>query len=393
MVELSNSADAYLDNALADQPGVTGMKVISSRCDALALLADVPRDWVHSGYQSPRLLSAWLEHAEANPFVLQFETIHGPVILPLEEWDDCTARYVGGKHANGNFPLGSPNAISAMGRFGHRQFTQAVRAQRQSTCSLVLERQLRDVDGLANPFVYDNSPDSPNVALSFSIRDGFDAVLQARNGKRLQKKMRSSQRKLEELGVISVQTPDTPHGVNAALERFFDLKSRRFRDLGIFDVFAEEQTRAVFRALFSDALSNHAEPSHVLHTLCIDDNPVAVIGCTEFGDRVTVEFGAFDDALATASPGDLLFFRAIELYCERGFEVFDFGVGDELYKRRWCDIETWHADTFIAANFRGQLIASMRDIRTHTVRSIKSNERVWAQVKRLRKAIGKARGA
>ncbi|MEM1376246.1 MAG: GNAT family N-acetyltransferase, partial [Pseudomonadota bacterium] len=149
-----------------------------------------------------------------------------------------------------------------------------------------------------------------------------------------------------------------------------------------------ENTRNVFRSVFSRHGVPDGETRHVLHALCLNEVPIAVIGCTEFHGRVTVEFGAFDDTYSHASPGDLLFFRAIEHYCAEGFDIFDFGVGDELYKRRWCDVETWHADTFIAANLRGVLIAMARDARTHAVRAVKSNDAVWAQVKRLRKMIG-----
>ncbi|MEO1701790.1 MAG: GNAT family N-acetyltransferase [Pseudomonadota bacterium] len=387
MVELTSREHSYTGGSHARSDARLRLAVVCDRDAALSRLTDIPRSWVHSAYQDPRLLSLWLAREETKPFLIEFPTPSGPVLLPLQTYDDCTARYIGGRHANGNFPIGSCEAIKALGIVDRRTLRLALHREPSTPCSLVLERQLAEAGDLANPFVDNRSARSPNVALSLSIADGFDAVLAERNAKRMRKKARSSQRKLEEIGSVALVVADGPEQSILLLDRFFDLKSRRFQELGIFDVFADASTRQVFRSLFANKNQNTDGAYHTIHALCVNEKPIAVIGCTEFGTRVTVEFGAFDNEFAFASPGDLLFFRTIENYCAQGFEIFDFGIGDEVYKRRWCDIETWQADTFVAANFRGQLIAMANDIRTHTVRALKSNPTLWATAKKLRKSL------
>ncbi|MEM9999567.1 MAG: GNAT family N-acetyltransferase [Pseudomonadota bacterium] len=387
MVELSNGNHAYLLGDRARDGQTLALGVVQNKADALDRLAEIPAAWIHARCQDPRVLSLWIDQGDKDPYIISIDTPSGPVILPLEEHDDCTARFIGDRHANGNFPIGPIEAIQSLGPLDRRAIRKALHDMPHAPCSLVLERQLRSVKDLANPFVDAQSTRSPNVALSFSLAGGFDAVLAERNGKRLRKKARSSQRKLESLGVVSVLTADTTARVNQFLGRFFAMKAERFKQLGIFDVFADPATQAVMRAQFNDVGAPSLPAKHRLHALCLDDDPIAVIGCTEFGGCVTVEFGAFDDQHAHASPGDLLFYRAIEHYCAVGFSVFDFGIGEEQYKRRWCDVETWHADTFIAANASGRLIALTQDLRSKAVRSLKTNETVWNAAKRLRKTL------
>ncbi len=391
MVELTSRERAYSGHSHAASDAGLRLSIVSNREAAISKLADVPYHWVHSGYQDPRLLSLWLRQDETKPFLIEIVTENGPVLLPLQAYADCTARYIGGRHANGNFPLGAPEAIQALGTVDRSALRSALHREPMAPCSLVLERQLHQVGELANPFVDARSTKSPNVALSLSIEQGFDAVLSERNAKRMRKKARSSQRKLEEAGTVEIVVERGTNRTAGLLNRFFELKSHRFKELGIFDVFADEPTRDVFRSLFAEPRKDEDGARHRIHALCLDDQPIAVIGCTEFNGRVTVEFGAFDNEYAHASPGDLLFFRAIERSCTEGFDVFDFGIGDEVYKRRWCDIETWHADTFIAANFRGQFIALAKDARTNAVRALKSNPTLWALAKTLRKSLSGTR--
>ncbi|MEO0543691.1 MAG: GNAT family N-acetyltransferase [Pseudomonadota bacterium] len=387
MVELSSSEDAFLSRSKPTQASELSLCVIADNQTALERLKTTPHTWVHSPYQDPSLLVSWLTEGNARAFLVEFQTSDGPVILPLQSYDDCTAGYIGGRHANGNFPIGSPDAIRALGTVNRTSLKRSLHSQPMAPCSLTLERQLRSVGLLQNPFVDGRSTASPNVALSLDISDGFDAVLAQRNAKRMRKKARSSMRKLEELGHTEIVIPDQSDLASQFLDRFFELKSQRFNELGIFDVFADAATRAVFRKHFAQKRDTMHGTRRRIHALCLEGNPIAIIGCTEFSSQVTVEFGAFDNSYAHASPGDLLFFKAIEHYCTEGYTKFDFGIGDETYKRRWCDIETWHADTFVASNLRGQLIAITKDARTNAVRALKTNQRLWSVAKQVRKRV------
>lgn len=352
-----------------------------------ARLSSLGPDVIYSGYQHPNFIKAWLAHAAKRPLLVDIcAPGRGPVLLPMELCDSGNVHFIGSRHANGNFPIGKPRDIEALAGFDLKELAAAVRRNVPGAKIIVFERQLPSLNGIANPFVRSDSVASPNVALSFDISQEFDAVLAARNGKRKRKKFRSNSGKLEAMGTLTFAQPVDKSDIDTVLNSFFDMKAKRFAGAGIADVFSDAQTRGFFRDLFMNS-ADAQNTSHELQALLLDGKPIAVIGCTTHAKRYTVEFGTFDDFFFNASPGDLLFYAAVRNACERGFSIFDFGIGDEPYKRRWCDIETVQFDTVIPITKFGQVTKIWRINRARAVRVIKSNERIWSIAKTVRKWI------
>jgi CelD/BcsL family acetyltransferase involved in cellulose biosynthesis len=252
--------------------------------------------------------------------------------------------------------------------------------------TIMLERQHETWQGVANPLVNDGSVTSPNVALSFMIEGDLQNVLANCPGSRKAKKLRSQMRKLEALGTVEIVIPVGARQAQSVLGQFFAFKADRFKNAGIPDVFADEGTRNAFSHMFA-ASASRDDKTHELHLLTVGGETAAIMGCTVHDGRMTVEFSTFNPAFSQAGPGDLLFFKAVEDACARGFRTFDFGIGDEPYKRSWCDIETWHKDTFIAISARGQLQKLAKTMRSDLVRRLKSNEPLWNAAKAARKRL------
>ena len=57
---------------------------------------------------------------------------------------------------------------------------------------------------------------------------------------------------------------------------------------------------------------------------------------------------------SSASPGEFLFFEDIQDSCKTDLSVYSFGIGDEPYKRSWCDIEIPTYDTNVSFDGQGQ---------------------------------------
>jgi CelD/BcsL family acetyltransferase involved in cellulose biosynthesis len=62
---------------------------------------------------------------------------------------------------------------------------------------------------------------------------------------------------------------------------------------------------------------------------------------------------------ADVSAGELLFYLMIEQASSSGHKVFDFGVGDQLYKRSWCPQRTELVDCYVPLNLKGRLAAPL----------------------------------
>jgi CelD/BcsL family acetyltransferase involved in cellulose biosynthesis len=366
-------------------PASVSVDVVTDIEAARAAAAAITPNMVFTGYQHPAFLSAWVGTAGCAPMFLKFAAAgHGPVLLPLERCDNGVAGYCGGRHANGNFPVGRREDIAALSDAGETAILSAIKAAGIPANSLFLERQHAKWHNLANPFVFASSVASPNIALSFSIDGDLDTVLKTHGGKSKRKKLRSYRRKLDAKGSVEFLHPVPTEQVSRYLDRFLALKAERFRQAGIANVFGDDRIKAFLLDLFTDGA-----PDHTLHGLTLDGEIIAVIGCTRHANRMTVEFGSFEPEHAQLRPGELLFFSAIAHACETGIEIFDFGIGDEPYKRSWCDIETVHMDTTIGLTLAGKARAFAQTNRSRAVRAIKSNERVWSAVKTARRALAR----
>jgi len=295
------------------------------------------------------------------------------------------ARFAGGRHANGNFPASAPRLLPVIDGPAIRSLFSAIAKARPDIDLVSLERLLPDLDGTANPLAALPNFASPNLALAVDLDGGFEALLSRATGKRKRKKHRSQTRKFEAVGSFGRIEARSREEVDRLLDGFFDMKEVRFAKMGIPNVFGDEQVRAFFRALFADALAEQG-PSFLLHGLDVAGKLRAVTGSSRSGKRLICEFGAIaEDDLAFTSPGDFLFFDNIQEACERGFDVYDFSVGDEPSKRLWCNIEVQHFEVLAPLTLKGRALATGLRQGARAKAFIKTNPTVWKLTKMLRR--------
>ena len=335
--------------------------------------------------------SQWYTHVNLDCIAVTAKSARGiEFLLPLEIVRKGLlqiAQFPGGSHANANFAPSSALVCEFDPAVLLSKIHQAVRTLRPQVDALLLERLVEDLDGKANCLVSPKSTVSPNVALSFALKPDFKDILKDRNGSKKQKKMRQMVRRMDDRGGWRVFKADTEAECIHVLNRFFKLKGERLKSMGLKDVFADPKVQSFFKALYIGAL-DAPSPRYELHALEVGGDIAAVGGCTINGKHFTVEFGGICSTDRQLSPGDILYHLLIQDCCKRGFEIYDFGVGDEFYKRRWCDQETWHRDTFVALTGKGRLAVSVLKQVVALKKSVRSNPKLFAIVKKFR---GKAR--
>ena len=69
----------------------------------------------------------------------------------------------------------------------------------------------------------------------------------------------------------------------------------------------------------------------------------------------------------------------------KGWRSIDFSVGDEPYKRLWCDIETRHFDVVVPLTAKGRLLAAAMRLTGRLKAFVKNSPTVWKLTKLLRK--------
>lgn len=383
---IARAADAATDDA------VVTVRVEPASAEMLARY----RAFATGKLQGPAQHATWVEaflEARGGDIVFLTAARSGvaAMMMPLEivgHRGFRVARAIGGSHANGNFPAATTTFLHGVVPETMRALATGLRKARPDVDLLLIERQAPELNGLANPFGALPAIESPNVALAVDLGCGFEAILERVGRKRRLKKHRSQTRKLEAAGGYARIRASNDEEVERLMAAFLEQKADRFRRMGVENVFAD--MGGFLTALFKRALRDE-RPAFILHGLDVAGKVRAVTGSSIVDDRLICEFGSIiEDELVHASPGDFLFFENIEEAARSGYGIYDFSVGDEPYKRAWCDIEVRQFDTIAALSLKGRAYAAALRGLASAKRSIKSNQRLWAMVKRLRRGKAKA---
>jgi CelD/BcsL family acetyltransferase involved in cellulose biosynthesis len=386
---ISLNATPTLRHDLAEGRANTKVSVKVAGEAGLAGYSRLAVDGIHSPSQSPLWIDNWvrnikpdflvatLSHDGAPAFSVALEvTRRGPLRL---------ARFMGDRHANGNMPATTAAFAESASAAEMEEVLTAIRRSRPDIDVVAFERLADEIGGVRNPLLQLPHQQSANLSLAVSLSGGFDALLGRASGKRKRKKHRSQMRKFESAGGFRRVEASNAAETNALLDAFFEMKQIRFRKAGLANVFGEPQVQAFFRSIFADALGV-PRPSFVLHGLEVDGKVRAVTGSSRCADRLICEFGAIaEDDMSFASPGEFLFFDNIEEACQEGLSVYDFSVGDEPYKRLWCDLEIPQFDAVVPLSAKGHLYAATMRAGTRLKGFVKNNKAIWKLIKAFRK--------
>lgn len=227
-----------------------------------------------------------------------------------------------------------------------------------------------------------------NASFQLKLAATMEETIAPLNAKSRRKKYRTQVRKLEAAGGFDHIRPVTHDEQQALLECFFEQKAARFANSGLPDAFHEAETQAFFHMLLEcdKGSSDVALELHAIRLKGEHDGKIsAIAGLSRKGDHVICQFGSIDDSLMPeASPGELLFWLVIERSVLTGATLFDFGIGDQDYKRRWCTEKTVHHDILLPLGSAGRIAAVAHRNRTKLKTLIKANPRLYALIQRLR---------
>ncbi|WP_427139770.1 GNAT family N-acetyltransferase [Shinella sp. G-2] len=345
---------------------------------------------LHQGYDWCR---AWAETHNLEVLVLEgLCDGRTQLLLPLEiqrHGPVRIARLLGTDFSNINTGLFSEDFRSPAAAARLDLALQAARGTLARAFDLLLlEKMPFAWRETASPFAGLPATRNQNSAFQLELFADFEETLAQLNAKRRRKKYRNSERRLMAMGGFEHVVAAPGEEALALLEIFFRQKSTRFEAMGLPDVFRDEETRNFFRTL---AAMPATEDGYCLQLQALrlggahDGHIAAITGLSRKGDHVICQFGSIDDNLAAdASPGEFLFHLAIQRVCSEGARLFDFGIGDQPYKRSWCRIETPHHDILLPVTMAGRAAAATHRAKTAAKRLIKQNPQIYSLVQRLR---------
>ena len=355
----------------------------------LAAYAEVAGRGVFSPSQSPLWIESWIKELRPDYLVATLSRAGQPILsIALEvtrKGPFRVASFMSGNHANGNMPSVTAAFAASATAAALTALVDAIAKARPDIDLVAFDRLATEIGGVRNPLLLLPHRQSPNLSLAVDLAGGFDALLGRTSGKRKRKKHRSQTRKFETAGGFRRIKATSEAETNALLDAFFAMKAGRFQKMGIANVFADSEVQSFFRTIFAGALKQ-PQPSFVLHGLEVGGKLRAVTGSSRAADRLVCEFGAIaDDDVAFASPGEFLFFENIKEACDQRFAIYDFSVGDEPYKRLWCDLEIRQFDVLAPLTVKGRALAAAMQGTSRLKSFVKNNRFVWKLVKTFRR--------
>lgn len=348
-----------------------------------------------SPYQQFDWLEPWYRHIGAalgyTPLLVVGRIGGDPVLL----WPMATRRagglticqWLGGKQNNYNLGLHQPS-------FAENLTTAAVRTWLDRVAELAggidvfeLLNQPFNWEGAGNPFAGFDAMASPSPCYRLELQPDYTSLEKARRSARTVQTLGRKGRKLErDHGALAVRTPADAGEFDVILKAFLDQRGQRFQTMGIANVFAGEGMRGFLGEVGSPGAGGR-RPVLWFHALTAGDAVCATYGGLTLHGHYSCFINSIDEATFGAySPGELLLSKVIESCCDLGFASLDLGMGRERYKLSWC-AEDPLFDCFVPITALGRLYAIRKQTALALKRTIRSNPRLWALAKSMRKRL------
>jgi CelD/BcsL family acetyltransferase involved in cellulose biosynthesis len=394
---LSQVQDAARPSA---NPAVPSVAPLVSHCAVVSRIADAEKEWralegtaILSPYQRYDWMRCWQDTAGAAQgvkplIVIAFDRRGEPVaLMPLGHTGSRRARFLGGKHANFNFgPWPRQNRI---GRSDLDAMLCAVARHEPHLAVLELINQPEAWGGMPNPLLdYAHQP-SPSPAHRLTLGSRGEQVLKRQLSANLRGKLRNRERKLAAFPDYRFFIASTPAEVDRCLEAFFRQKANQFAAEGIENVFAEPGAETFFRAA---CLAGLESGRPLIEIFAVEGNGevLGLFAGTGDGERISMMISSHAGGdYSRNSPGLIALAHCISTVADRGYAMFDLGVGDASYKTSFCDGIDTLFDSFLPLNASGQILARALAVRNATKRVIKNNPTLWRAAQAIRQLRGR----
>ncbi len=245
-----------------------------------------------------------------------------------------------------------------------------------------LLRQPAVIGGQPNPFM--ELPTQPNAsgAHMTALGNDFDAYYAAKRNSKARSHLRNRRKKLEALGETTFVYPRTEGEIAASLDKLVELKTISLKAMGAPNFFDRPGYRQFYRAL---SLKQTDQPRvHVSHLQVGDDYTAGVWGLVH-KKRFYYLLASYDGATyGRFKPGVQTLVETMRWAAGQGIHTFDFTVGDESYKDKWCETHIDLHDHLAAQNARGSLAVLKTKLFLVLKRKIKQTPFLWRSFTRLR---------
>ena len=293
----------------------------------------------------------WLAQDEAD--------YHGPLIHP--KWDTHTTR-------------------EEIGRI-----LSAVADNVPEVHAFALTKTLSTIEGMANPLGLMEHSLHPSSGHAITLTgEDFETFYAGIRSKSTRKRDRQRRRRLEETGTVEFRVATSQEDQHNLLDAILDQKALWLADRGISNPFAPVEVKAFLHHLINDQAARGT-----LHISALTVNGKVVAGNVGYvrNERFYAVIGSVTaDDLSRHSPGTIHLHELLRWCYAHNIRTFDLTVGDEGYKKDWCDAHQELIDIRIPLTAIGYLSSIPCRIKDTVKRHIKASPFLYDLATSLRRA-------
>ncbi|MBO6755988.1 MAG: GNAT family N-acetyltransferase [Roseibium sp.] len=386
------AAHAGID--MAADMSMIDVQILSGLEDAEPMWQSLEVDGIGGPYQTFRWCKAWCDtigtRDRAEPVIVIGTIAQRPVfILPLvkrRRFAVTMLSFLGSEVANQNTGLWLPQAYAAVP-------PGALGALLQKACDeagadvMFLENLPESWAGRAHPLVQARSQPSPSSVFQRALDRPFDQLFVQTHSKSTRRKLKRKRKLLGEAGGFRAFKATTQDEVRLGLDAFLHQRKVRAVTSGIPSGFSDKAKQAFLADLSRiDAAATH--PSASLDIWILEAGgaiQATYLSVTYRGTLTGYATSVGNTELTAHSPAIILINHIVEAACaDPEVEVFDFGLGDERYKRSWTSPVTLR-DAFLPATLKGRAAVAALQLRQTVKASIRGSETIWSLVRKARK--------
>lgn len=262
---------------------------------------------------------------------------------------------------------------------------QRICAQLPKFDAIHFEKMPKIINGQVNPFTY--LPCVANASKSHFtlLGNNFEQFLKSRLSNNAIKSAKRSQRRIEEQGKVEFVIATQPDQIDRLLRGMIDQKSLSYQELGVADLFATQGIKEFF-----NTISKNPNPLVHLSALLLDDQILATHWGLVYKNRFYYLYPSYErNELSKYSPGTVLLWRLFDWCIQNQIAIYDFTIGDEPYKDKWCNSTLDLVDYYQAKTMIGHLLILPLRTAKKLKHSIKQSQPIWQKVQATRSFLAK----
>lgn len=250
------------------------------------------------------------------------------------------------------------------------------------------EKMPEKVNAQPNPMLEFPVVLNPSNAYLTGLSGDWEAFYAAKRSSATRRRDRTKRKRLGEFGEVKLVNPASASDVAASFEILMQQKTLQFARMGVANLFAKPGYPEFYR----EVATTKRELVHISR-LDVGAVPSAVnYGLIFRGCYYHVLASYTDHEMSKFGPGAAHLHDLMGHAIGRGCGLFDFTIGDERYKRDWCDTEIKLYDHIAIATARGAMVAGPLLAARAAKRWIKQTPIVWNSFTKVRSMIGSLRG-